>query len=802
MLKKSRSLLSMNLSSSQKTLLTPGARCFADTAKVAHTLQTAWINCSFRTKLAALLFVSAALPTGLVSYSLIHLAESQMHADMRASLQKDLAAFQQQQQQVEQNNALLAAGLAQAVETADIKLDQPEPTQQNQLNALVQSGEFKSSFYLITDAQGRVVTQKVQTIADASRVNESLATTPTAPTYRTVSPAPGTTLSRLSIVQSALRTQRPLSGHELVNAELLQQLGLTPQSEIGIRAQKTAGLPPAKQPLPQDTYNLEQGKVGLIVMAVQPIKQNNQVVGTAIVGTLLNRNTALVDTIRQETGVSTVTLFAYDWRISTNVPTLDGKSRAIGTRAAREVAETVLQQGKTFSGITNIVGQVYLTAYAPLYDHRHQLNPAAATPIGMIYVGNPDTVIAAASRRLETVGYSTGSGILLIVGLLALPIANALSSSLRRLTQFAQQVGQTVGVDTSLLTQYQKRHDEIGILAQELSQMTHRVETNLLVVQQSESQIRAQSIQLQQVLQEQQQTQAQMIQSEKMSALGQLVAGVAHEINNPVNFIHGNLTYVNDYTHDLLRLVQAYQTHLPEPSQALQEILNDVDLDFLSEDLGKLLQSMKVGTDRIRQIVLSLRNFSRLDESDFKAVDLHEGIDNTLLILQHRLKSTPERSIEIVRNYAQLPLIECYPGQINQVFMNLIANAIDALEESAQRSPRQSPCTIWISTQLEPENFVRITIADNGSGMPEDVRSHIFNPFFTTKPVGKGTGLGLSISYQIVTEKHHGTMACDSEPGAGTKFMIEIPIRQAAIDEQNEPKIDQQTPSTRQQLPA
>ena len=208
-----------------------------------------------------------------------------------------------------------------------------------------------------------------------------------------------------------------------------------------------------------------------------------------------------------------------------------------------------------------------------------------------------------------------------------------------------------------------------------------------------------------------------------------------------------------------------------------------MELDFLYEDLAKLLQSMKVGTDRIRQIVLSLRNFSRLDESEFKAVDLHEGIDNTLLLLQHRFKANPGApAIQLVKGYGQLPLVECYPSQLNQVFMNLVANAIDVLEDSIkQRTQEQQPAqpdTIWISTQVTAEKRIKITIADNGLGMSETVRSCIFEPFFTTKPIGKGTGLGLSISYQIVTEKHKGIMWCDSTLGEGTKFVIEIPIRQ------------------------
>jgi signal transduction histidine kinase len=280
-----------------------------------------------------------------------------------------------------------------------------------------------------------------------------------------------------------------------------------------------------------------------------------------------------------------------------------------------------------------------------------------------------------------------------------------------------------------------------------------------------------------------QQTQTQLIQHEKMSSLGQLVAGVAHEINNPVNFINGNITYASDYVQDLLALLSLYQEHYPESIAAIQAKAEEIDLEFLAEDLPKLLSSMRIGVDRIRQIVLSLRNFSRLDQAEKKRVDIHEGIDNTLVILQSRLKSNSAGSdIQIIKAYENLPLVDCYAGQLNQVFMNLLSNAIDALDEVVDNP------TITIRTELvrcpsedteqtDPcQSHVVIRIHDNGSGITEAVKQKLFNPFFTTKPVGKGTGLGLSISYQIIVEKHGGLLQCFSEPGQGTEFWIQIPV--------------------------
>ncbi|MCC5646866.1 GAF domain-containing protein [Nostoc sp. CHAB 5824] len=295
----------------------------------------------------------------------------------------------------------------------------------------------------------------------------------------------------------------------------------------------------------------------------------------------------------------------------------------------------------------------------------------------------------------------------------------------------------------------------------------------------------AQAEQLNQVLHNLKETQAQLIQTEKMSSLGQLVAGVAHEINNPVNFIYGNLTHVNEYTLGLLELVELYQKSNANQTSEVQAHIEAIDLDFMAEDLPKILVSMKMGANRIREIVLSLRNFSRLDEADMKPVNIHEGIDSTLLILQNRLKQTPGSvGIEIVKEYGDIPLVECYAGQLNQVFMNLISNAIDALDSyNSQRTPKDievNPSQIIIRTKLRNSDRITVQIADNGPGMTPAVKQRLFDPFFTTKAAGKGTGLGLAISAQIVTEKHNGAIWCISEPGQGAEFWVEIPIRQSS----------------------
>lgn len=298
----------------------------------------------------------------------------------------------------------------------------------------------------------------------------------------------------------------------------------------------------------------------------------------------------------------------------------------------------------------------------------------------------------------------------------------------------------------------------------------------------AEIQEREKALQLEKTLRELQYTQTQLIQAEKMSGLGQMVAGIAHEINNPINFIYGNLHHSNEYIETLLQMLQIYAKNYPEPIAEIQEFVEEYDIEFLMEDLPEILNSMKLGTERIRELVVSMRNFCRLDESEKKQVDIHSGIDSTLLILQSKLKGSGERPlITVVKKYGQLPLIECYASQLNQVFMNIIANAIDALQE------QKKPGVILIETELKKaenetaSDAVLVSISDNGPGMSDSTMKRLFDPFFTTKPVGKGTGLGMSIAHQIVVDKHKGQLKCISDIGEGTTFDILIPVKAAKL---------------------
>jgi two-component system, NtrC family, sensor kinase len=429
-----------------------------------------------------------------------------------------------------------------------------------------------------------------------------------------------------------------------------------------------------------------------------------------------------------------------------------------------------------------IDNQNYLAKSIILRGASHSLTTTVLYPISLLEV--------AQSKLWQRLGllFLVGSMIVAIVGIL---IARAITRPLQALTQVAQRVTQNsnFNLQASVTTE-----DEVGILALSLNQLIQQVKRLLTEQYEANKQLEAYSqnlekkveertqeiqqknINLKQTLQALKLTQSQLIQHEKMSSLGRLVAGIAHEINNPVNFIYGNLKYTDEYTQQLVSLLQLYQTYYPNPDPEIQNAEKEADIEYLIEDLPKILTSMKIGSERIREIVLSLRIFSRLDEAEFKTADLHQGIDSTLLILQHRIKAQSNRpQIELVKEYGEIPKIQCFAGQVNQVFMNILANAIDALEEAFEKGLCTEPIIRITSAQVN-EN-IAITIADNGTGIPEAVQPHLFEPFFTTKPVGKGTGMGLSISYQIITEKHRGSLQCISSPEQGTEFVITIPIR-------------------------
>ena len=371
--------------------------------------------------------------------------------------------------------------------------------------------------------------------------------------------------------------------------------------------------------------------------------------------------------------------------------------------------------------------------------------------------------------------YITSGFILASLGIAMLLIfrqSRAITSPLLALSQVARRVtdSQNFELQAPVLAS-----DEVGDLAISMNKLISSVHDLLQQLESRNRDISKQKLSLEQALEALKAAQIQLIQSEKMSALGSLVAGVAHEINNPVSFIYGNIEHASQHIEDLFTLLSTYQSCYPEPPPAVRTCAEEIDLAFLSEDLHKVMQSMSIGAERINQIVLSLRTFSRMDESEYKTVDLHSGLDSTLLMLDHRLKANGSRSaIRVIKAYGDLPPVACYAGQINQVFMSILTNAIDALEEAKTRGGE-----IAIATS-EQNSQVVIAIANNGPSIPAATQSKLFDPFFTTKAVGKGTGMGMAISYQIVVDKHGGQLLCESSIECGPKFTIRLPLVSAS----------------------
>jgi signal transduction histidine kinase len=349
------------------------------------------------------------------------------------------------------------------------------------------------------------------------------------------------------------------------------------------------------------------------------------------------------------------------------------------------------------------------------------------------------------------------------------------------------------------------RIQELNLLAHDFNQMAQQLQSSFTALEQTnskleiansalEERVEQRTQELSETLTTLRQTQTQLIQTEKMSSLGQMIAGIAHEINNPVNFIYGNLKYAGEYAEALLNLAKLYQQYEVKDHPAIKAYAESIEVEFVSQDLARILKSMKIGSERVREIVLSLRNFSRLDEAEYKQADLQQGLESTLLLLNHRVRNL----IEIQKDYGDIPQVECYPAQLNQVFMNLLSNAIDAIEERwLDKETRllndiegDRP-TIWITTELakNSESVITLTIADNGAGIAIEAQNKIFDPFFTTKEIGQGTGLGLSISYQVI-QKHQGSISVESQIGQGTTFTLRLPITQSSAQNHEEQNLD------------
>ncbi|MFB8796814.1 MAG: ATP-binding protein [Microcoleus sp.] len=503
----------------------------------------------------------------------------------------------------------------------------------------------------------------------------------------------------------------------------------------GKNLSNSAAINSALKGLEKSNFVSIDGKPQALLVGFAPIRSNNRIIGAVLMGYLVT-DEQLQQISIDTNNVNYFAIFKSGELIATNFPEIRSKS----WHAPEQQTSTTK---------IDIERQSYIMKTVEMSDIGDSINLAVFSPMATM-----QQTQLTLSNRLDSFFWA-GVIIATIVGGI---VSRIIGKPILDLTQNVNWMASNeyFSGKVPIPSGY-----ELGQLAEAFNFMIEQVEKR-------DRTLNLQLHQLQQTLHDLKNAQSQLIQAEKMSSLGLMVAGIAHEINNPVNFIYGNLCHANQYTTDLLRLIGLYQQEYPNTTAQIQDYIEEIELDFLSEDLSKLLSSMKMGTERIQQIVLSLRNFSRLDEAEMKPVDIHEGIDSTLLILNSQMKT----AIKVIKNYGKLPLLECYPSQLNQVFMNIMANAADALLSAPNLRNKE----IKIITEMVGVNQVVVRIRDNGNGIDPDAIHRLFDPFFTTKPVGKGTGLGLSISYQII-EKHQGKIEVTSELGEGAEFVIYLPVK-------------------------
>jgi methyl-accepting chemotaxis protein len=600
----------------------------AETSAGGFGLVRYWNNLGLRYKLAAIMGLGVALPVIAVTQTLVTLSSNALQNELEARVKTSSQILSDEVQSLELEVFGQAADLSQAVQSDNLNPNNLSQVQARQqfLNGLLSApfgNEAGVSFQVVVDAEGRTVAQNIQQLASLTSPLPKGNTVQPA-TYQLVKRPLGISLGNLPIIRSAISGDRPLKGVELLPGETLQRLGIAEQANIGLKTQNTDGLPDARKPFPVGTFDVDQGKAGLVVMGVHPIKINGKVAGAAIVGTMLNRNSILVDSVRLKAGLDVATLFARDWRITTNVPTANGQGRAVGTRLARSVANVVLNQGKPFVGPTEILGKSYITTYLPIYDYQQELKSARVKPVGIAFTGVERSKLYAVVQQETWLGYGVGGAVLLLAIALLLPISGSFVKPLLQLSNFARKVGQG---DVSSRLETTDRRDEIGVLTQEMNQMVANLEQG--IAEQDK------------LTQEQLAVQAAFVEQQTQNARQELAAkellqNRALELLMEVGPLrNGDLTIRANVTEDeigtiadsynatiqsLRKLVTQVQQAAGEVSQTADS--NEVSVQALATDALQQSEAMQGALKRIAEMTTSIQTVSASAQSAQQAVQL------------------------------------------------------------------------------------------------------------------------------------------------------------------------------------